>query len=471
MEVLGSNLALYNVFIYTMEPPQPEIEANINFFLALFEKLREPDETCNIFYTHDNTMESTQPEIEANVNFFLALFKKLREGDETCNICYSPFSISVVLAMLYRVCGGNTAAQILQVLRLSGAKQPTKKTEKPMMTLSHMKKELQLQLEQTSRSEYSLKQDLTQVKSEEDICAVIYQHFCESTKGFVLDIGNWLYFEEHIYTFVEGFIAKNKANYKAELDKLAKTGQIKKLIRYQLEEDIKLLLINTIDFKGKWKHAFKNLCATVQWPFHINTNDTKNVMMMFQQDRFNLFDIPEVNCQILEMPYEGDVFSMLIFLPNGIEDSTTGLEKLLWELTYDKIMEWTCSDQCCSLVKVGLPRFRMEFSYDLTVQLTSMGMVDAFDRKKSDFSGISTEKDCTLLSFHHNASVEVNERGTLAGAVTGFGGESHHQLFGSSNDPKEPKYPKYFIADHPFLFFIRYNPCNTILFAGQYTSP
>lgn len=32
--------------------------------------------------------------------------------------------------------------------------------------------------------------------------------------------------------------------------------------------------------------------------------------------------------QILEMPYKGKDLSMLIFLPNDIEDDTTGLEKV-----------------------------------------------------------------------------------------------------------------------------------------------
>lgn len=32
--------------------------------------------------------------------------------------------------------------------------------------------------------------------------------------------------------------------------------------------------------------------------------------------------------QVLEMPYKGKELSMLIFLPNEMEDSTTGLEKV-----------------------------------------------------------------------------------------------------------------------------------------------
>ena len=38
-------------------------------------------------------------------------------------------------------------------------------------------------------------------------------------------------------------------------------------------------------------------------------------------------------------------------------------------------------------VEVSLPRFKMEETYDLNDVLISMGMKDAFDVAKSDFSG------------------------------------------------------------------------------------
>lgn len=64
---------------------------------------------------------------------------------------------------------------------------------------------------------------------------------------------------------------------------------------------------------------------------------------------------------------------------------TLQLEK---ELTYDKFMDWTNPDMMGqSLVDVKLPRFKMMETYDMKNVLTSMGMVDAFDVTKSDFSG------------------------------------------------------------------------------------
>jgi len=57
-------------------------------------------------------------------------------------------------------------------------------------------------------------------------------------------------------------------------------------------------------------------------------------------------------------------------------------------LTYEKFMEWTHSDKMTLVnVEVHLPQFKMEETYDLNKVLTSMGMGDAFDVTKCDFSG------------------------------------------------------------------------------------
>lgn len=51
-------------------------------------------------------------------------------------------------------------------------------------------------------------------------------------------------------------------------------------------------------------------------------------------------------------------------------------------------MEWTRPDMMDEVeVLVSLPRFKMEENYDMKTVLVSMGMVDAFDQGRSDFSG------------------------------------------------------------------------------------
>ncbi len=49
---------------------------------------------------------------------------------------------------------------------------------------------------------------------------------------------------------------------------------------------------------------------------------------MNKKAEFPLTFIPEMNSQVLELPYVGKNLSMLIILPNEIQDETTGLQKV-----------------------------------------------------------------------------------------------------------------------------------------------
>ncbi|XP_061842133.1 leukocyte elastase inhibitor-like isoform X2 [Nerophis lumbriciformis] len=192
-------------------------------------------------------------------------------------------------------------------------------------------------------------------------------------------------------------------------------------------------------------------------------NATKPVKMMYQQSEFPLTFISEANCQILELPYKGKDLSMLIFLPMHIVGDSTGLEMIETQLTYENFLEWTRPDMMDIVtVKVGLPRFKMEEKYNMKNVLVSMGMSDAFNISNSDFSGMSPAKDLVLSKVIHKAFVEVNEEGTEAAAACAF--ESAFQFRCVSRT-------HVFIADHPFLFFIRHNPSMSVLFAGRYCCP
>lgn len=136
----------------------------------------------------------------------------------------------------------------------------------------------------------------------------------------------------------------------------------------------------------------------------------------------------------------------------------TQLEKLL---TYEKIVQWTRPDMMAAVeVQVGLPKFKLEEILDLKDLLISMGMTDAFDLAKADFSGMSPSNDLVLSEVVHKAFVEVNEEGTeAAGAMA--------PIMGMRCTLRTPM----FVADHPFLFFISHNTTESILFYGRYCSP
>lgn len=60
---------------------------------------------------------------------------------------------------------------------------------------------------------------------------------------------------------------------------------------------------------------------------------------------------------------------------------------------------------CEEEVKVFLPRFKLEESYDLEDVLRSLGMTDALEEDKEDFSGISSKKGLYLSRIIHKSFV------------------------------------------------------------------
>ncbi|NXN95719.1 ILEU inhibitor, partial [Rhinopomastus cyanomelas] len=189
-------------------------------------------------------------------------------------------------------------------------------------------------------------------------------------------------------------------------------------------------------------------------------NERKTVKMMYQKNNFRFGYIPEMKLRVLELPYEGRELSMIILLPDDIEDDSTGLEKLQKQLTLEKLQEWT-EHLYSTDVRVRLPKFKLEESYDLESDLAALGLVDLFNRGKADLSAMSGARDLFLSKVVHKAFVEVNEEGTEAAAAT-----AGVAMFCMAMVTEED-----FNADHPFLFFIRHNPTQSILFLGRYTSP
>ncbi|KAH0617964.1 hypothetical protein JD844_016782 [Phrynosoma platyrhinos] len=111
-------------------------------------------------------------------------------------------------------------------------------------------------------------------------------------------------------------------------------------------------------------------------------------------------------------------------------------------------------------VYVHLPKFKLEESYDLKSYLTALGLRDIFDSGKANLSGMSGAQDLHVSKIVHKSFVEVNEEGTEAAAATGI-------MVMLLSMPVEEN----FTADHPFIFFIRHNPTNSILFFGKFASP
>jgi serpin B len=179
--------------------------------------------------------------------------------------------------------------------------------------------------------------------------------------------------------------------------------------------------------------------------------------MMHREGSFNY--LKGETFQALEIPYQGKQLSMVIFLPND----SNGLAALEQSLTASNTQQWLGQLGPASKVIVTMPKFRMTQEFELGGTLGAMGMPEAFTGS-ADFSGMTGNRDFAISDVIHKAYIDVNEEGTEAAAATAV---TMRAL--AVRVPGQP--PPVFRADHPFVFLIRDNPSNSILFMGRVANP
>ncbi|XP_011808974.1 PREDICTED: serpin B3 isoform X2 [Colobus angolensis palliatus] len=363
---------------------------------------------------------------EANTKFMFDLFQQFRKSQKN-NTFYSPISITSALGMVLLGAKDNTAQQINKVLHFDQVTENT--TEK---AATH-------HVDRSGNVHHQFQKLLTELN--------------KSTDVYELKIANKL-FGEKTYQFLQEYLDAIKKFYQTSVESVdfAKAPEesrkkINSWVESQTNEKIKnllpvgtigndttLVLVNAIYFKGQWQNKF-------------NKENTKEEKFWPNKD---------VQAKVLEIPYKGKDLSMIVLLPNEIN----GLQKLEEKLTAEKLLEWTSLQNMREAhVDLHLPRFKVEESYKLKDTLRNMGMVDIFSGD-ADLSGMTGSRGLTVSEVLHKAFVEVTEEGAEATAATVVTGIS-----------SPPSTNEEFHCNHPFLFFIRQNKTNSILFFGRFSSP
>lgn len=111
-------------------------------------------------------------------------------------------------------------------------------------------------------------------------------------------------------------------------------------------------------------------------------------------------------------------------------------------------------------VDLLLPRFKISSRFSLGSTFSGMGMPDAFNESRADFTGMTMQRPLFIGQAEHAALIEVDEEGTVAASATGF----------SIACDKRPG-PATFRADHPFIFVILDRSTRTLLFIGKVVNP
>jgi len=378
--------------------------------------------------------QNIQPVAVNNNQFAFKLFRQELGGNKGENLFLSPFSISTAMAMVYAGARNETALQMSQTMNFARGEHFHNDFRQLLTALNH------------------------------------------GVEGPIeLNIANGLWAQQG-YNFLDSYFNVVKTEYKSELKNVDFTADISReatrkeinswvaqethdkiqdiLGRGDLSQSTKLVLVNAIYFYGDWDSPFEKQ-ATKPKPFYLHEGNPLTVPFMNKGGRYAYFE--DSTLQAIEIPYKDNKVSMVIFLP-AKSFAMTGFEKTFDVAEYGKIMGSMKTEE----VTISLPKFQTTCKLSLSQDLTEMGMPLAFSGS-ADFSGMTGKRDLCISDVIHQAFIRVDEQGTEAAAATA--------VIMKMMAVRNPAEPKYFNADHPFLFLIRDNATGSILFMGKIAKP
>ncbi|XP_047108741.1 serpin B3-like [Schistocerca piceifrons] len=367
---------------------------------------------------------------ESNVNFAFDMHKTMDAG----NIFYSPLSIHVILTLVYFGAKGETARQIREGLRLHGNDDVIERGIETTMRELNASDDILLDI----ANRIFLKAGFE-----------LRKEFLQSADKFIAGV-------EQV-NFHQSDVARKTIN-----DWVAKKthDKIQNLIPAgALDGQTLMVLVNAVYFKAEWQKQF-NKMNTAPRGFFTDAGPATNVDMMQIQSKFKYAMRYDLDAQVLALPYKGNKFIMLVFLPRQA-DGLRNLESKLAELNLRDVT----SNMYENDVLVYLPKFKMEYKKELNEPLQQLGMTDMFSELKANFTGITRSVPLHVDMVLHKAFIEVGEEGTEAAAATVVSFSSVTSVGGGRSEQIV------FKADHPFLFFILHEQTRLVLFAGRYSSP
>ena len=405
------------------------------------EKAEESNSTIKISGETENSgTENSDKEnqsIEENLEVFRTdttdfsielLRQNLESGQK--NVMISPVSVLTALSMTANGADGDTLAQIQQVLGKN--------------------------------------QDLEQL----NLNIKAWTEGLVNTEDTALKAANSIWFkdDEEKIQVKEEFLKKNSEYYNADIYKAAfdestladinnwvsdKTeGRVKDILK-EVPEDAVMYLINALAFEAEWKDVyFENQIR--DGIFHSSADEEENASFMYGEERTYLED--ELATGFVKPYKEG--YSFVAILP---KEGTTPSDYIA-SLTGEKFLQ-LLEGKKDATVYTSIPKFEKEYEIEMKDILKALGMSDAFDEEKADFSklGVSDEGNIYVNRVLHKTFISVNERGTEAGAATVV------EMVCETAAMEEGEIYKVYL-DRPFVYAIVDNETNIPLFIGTVDS-
>ena len=406
------------------EPKMARNSGKLTFICALLLSLLQHE--CyplkNVSKKRWRSRIKSQNIVEGLNNFGLRLYRKMPKDG---NSFYSPFGIANALAMAFAGSGGKTRDEIANALGWNNS---------IPQDIHSMFKRLLASLERSrdGRKSPVVVANSVWVEKQERV----QNHYRKLIEGkFDGKFG-----KTDFYGDPEG--SRRKVNNWVQL----KTkGTIKDLIPSgAITKETRVILANAVYFKASWQVPFDKRQTRMR-KFHMASNKVKKMAMMEGYMKAPFLQSEDFTG--IELPYEGRRFSMIVLLPNSRE----GIDRI-GNLNWDSLQK---SYQRERKMRIVLPKFKITARYELVNKLQSLGIKSLFSSECDLSAMLKTGRGVFVTNAVHKAFVVVNEEGTEASAATAlFLGRSLVYNF---------------IANRPFLFFIKDNTAKLILFAGRFS--
>nr|MBQ6241518.1 serpin family protein [Lachnospiraceae bacterium] len=376
-----------------------------------------------------NPVEKKEPDdafIRAGYDWAVRLFQETyRQEPSQKTLLVSPLSVVTALTMTANGAGGNTLQEMEQVLG-SGS-----------LPLADLNAYLHTYLKSLPSSERA---------------------------KFSFANGIWFNDREG-FTVEEPFLQQNADYFDAAIRKTAfndaavreinqwidqhTDGMIPELLK-ELNDGDRMVLVNALAFDAEWWAPFSEERESLL-PFTGLNGETVETPAMGSTEYWYLEDD---TCIGFEKSYIGDTYRFVALLPKDEEDFAGFIDSL----TGEKLAALRNS-AAQEMTLVTLPKFSYDYAVSLPEVLKTMGLRDAFDAARADFSGISRSEQLFISAVLHKTHIDLDSAGTRAAAVTavmvnlgGYYGDMHEVCL-----------------DRPFIYMIVDTAAGLPVFIGTVT--
>ncbi|XP_060517752.1 uncharacterized protein LOC132696759 [Cylas formicarius] len=161
---------------------------------------------------------------------------------------------------------------------------------------------------------------------------------------------------------------------------------------------------------------------------------------------------PNLNSLALSFPLDSTRYYLLLLLP--VDE--TGIDQLICDLRLHGSLKYIVENLKLSYVTASIPSFMLKGYVTLTPTLQQLGIRKVFEPRQADFSPMTNRSDIYVTNIEQAVTVTIRN-------YMDPSSESYKNL---------DKYdPVYFIADHPFLYFVLDSELHVTLMAGKVVNP